>query len=183
MKNYRSMLTGVFGDPIDSNITVVMQEAAFASLGLDWRYIVLLVKKDDLSDAIKGLRAMNFAGINLTMPHKIAAVELMDELSESAGIIGAVNTVVIKEGRLIGHNTDGKGLVIGLQKEGIELKDKHVTILGAGGAARAISVECALAGASAVTIINRNQEKGQALSSLITEKNSVSIKKWIVNTY
>ena len=95
-------------------------------------------------------------GINLTMPHKIAVLPYLDEISPAARIIGAVNTVVVREGRLIGDNTDGKGFVQALQMEQVPLEGKKVVLLGAGGAAKAIAVECALAGAASVTIFNRS---------------------------
>lgn len=169
-KNYRAQLTGVFGCPVDENPTIVMQEAAFKAAGLNWRYLTLLVKPEDLPDAFKGLRAMNFAGVNLTVPHKIEALKYVDELSEEVRLIGAANTIVNQGGRLIAHNTDGKGFVEGLSLQGVSLQEKSIVILGAGGAARAIAVECALAGAKEITIINRNTARGEGLASLINEK-------------
>ncbi|MGN0412213.1 MAG: shikimate dehydrogenase family protein, partial [Lachnospiraceae bacterium] len=145
-KNYRAELTGVFGDPVDGNPTGVMEEAAFAAKGLNYRYITMKVTKDDFSDAMKAVRALHMKGVNLTMPHKINVIPFLDELSEAARIIGAVNTVVVREdGTLFGENTDGKGFVQALNNAGETLVKKNVTILGAGGAAKAIAVECALA--------------------------------------
>ncbi len=167
-KNYRAQLVGCFGDPIDGNPTGVMEEAAFASCGLNWRYLPLLVKQGDLKDAFAGIKAMSFEGLNLTMPHKIAIIPYLDGLSPAAQIIGAVNTVIRRNGGWIGENTDGKGFVTALLKSGTELRGKKVTILGAGGAARAIGVECALAGAEKITVINRNRQRGQALAQLIS---------------
>ena len=100
-KNYRAQLVGVFGCPVDENPTIAMQEAAFQAAGLNWRYLTLLVKPEDLGDAFKGLRAMNFAGINLTVPHKVEALKYVDELSEEVKLIGATNTVVNRGGRLV----------------------------------------------------------------------------------
>ena len=105
--------------------------------------------------AFAGIKAMNFCGINLTMPHKIDIIPLLDGLSASAAIIGAVNTVVNRGGKWIGENSDGKGFVESLRQQGCTLQGKYITILGAGGAARAIGIECALAGAASITIINR----------------------------
>lgn len=169
-KNYRAQLTGVFGYPVDENPTIVMQEAAFQAAGLAWRYLTLLVKPSDLADAFRGMRAMNFAGINLTVPHKIEALKYVDEQSEEVRLIGATNTVVNRDGKLYAYNTDGKGFVEGLSKRGVDLNGKKLAILGAGGASRAICVECALAGASEITIINRSVDKGEKLASLINEK-------------
>lgn len=166
-KNYRAELVGVFGDPVDDNPTVVVEESAFAALGLNWRYITFRVPKEGLRDAMAALRACGMRGINLTMPHKVEVLRYLDEVSESASIIGAVNTVVVKGGRLFGENTDGKGFVRSLHDEGISLTDAVVTILGAGGAARAVAVECALAGARHIHVVNRDTGRGSALSDLV----------------
>ena len=169
-KNYRAQLVGVFGCPVDENPTIAMQEAAFQAAGLNWRYLTLLVKPEDLGDAFKGLRAMNFAGINLTVPHKVEALKYVDELSEEVKLIGATNTVVNRGGRLVAYNTDGKGFVEGLRQRGVDLTGKRIVMLGAGGAARAIGVECALAGAVEIVIINRSASRGETLASLLNEK-------------
>ena len=169
-KNYRAELTACLGDPVDGNPTGVMEEAAFAAKGLNWRYLTIRVKKGELAPAFAGLKAMGFRGTNLTMPHKLDIIPMLDELTEAAAIIGAVNTVMEKDGRWIGENTDGKGFVTALKLAGVNPIGKRFTILGAGGAARAISVECALAGAKSITIINRNERRGQELAQLISEK-------------
>ena len=141
-----------------------MQEAAFAELGLQWRYLTIEVKPEALPDAVKGLRAMNFQGINLTIPHKVAVMSLLDGISPDAAQIGAVNTVRRAGDRLIGENTDGKGFLRGVREEaGIDPRGSHVVVLGAGGAARAITVELALAGAAQLTVVNRSVERGKAL--------------------
>ena len=169
-KNYRAELTGCFADPIDGNPTGVMEEAAFAACNLNWRYMTLKVKAEDLEVAFNGCKAMNFNGLNLTMPHKRNIIPLLDGLTQAAEIIGAVNTVLVRDGKWIGENTDGKGFVTALKMSGAELTHRHVTILGAGGAARAIAVECALAGAKKITIINRSVGNGTELAALIAEK-------------
>ncbi|WP_022867401.1 shikimate dehydrogenase [Schaalia vaccimaxillae] len=170
-KNYRAELTGVFGDPVDGNPTGVMEEAGYQALGLNYRYITARVTPDDFPDAMKGLRAMHFRGVNLTMPHKITVLNYLDELSEAARIIGAVNTVVVREdGTLFGENTDGKGFVEALQATGEDLSGKNITVLGAGGAARAIAVECALAGAASITIVNRTLDRAEELADLVSQE-------------
>lgn len=169
MKNYRAELTGVFGDPVDDNPTGVVEEAAFAAKNLNYRYLTIKVLPEDLETAIKSVRIFNMRGINLTMPHKIKVLPYLDELSPAAEIIGAVNTVIHKEGKLYGENTDGKGFVTALKETGESLDGKNVTILGAGGAARAIAVECALNGAKHIVVVNRNAEKGQELASLLNK--------------
>jgi shikimate dehydrogenase len=169
--NYKYELVGVFGYPVAENPTCVMQEAAFAALGLQWRYLTIEVKPEALPDAVKGLRAMNFRGINLTIPHKVAVMALLDEISPDAVQIGAVNTVRRAGDRLIGENTDGKGFLRGVREEaGIDPRGSHVVVLGAGGAARAITVELALAGAAQLTVVNRSVERGKALVADLTAR-------------
>ena len=166
-KNYRAELVGVFGDPVDGNPTVVIEEAGFAAAGLNWRYLTCRVPVEKLEDAMKGMRAMDMKGVNLTMPHKVAVLSYLDELSEAARIIGAVNTVAVRDGKLIGENTDGKGFVRSVKEAGIPLQGQVVAILGAGGAAKAIGVECALEGAKKLHIINRNAQRGEELAETI----------------
>lgn len=167
-KNYRAELVGVFGDPVDGNPTGVMEEAAFAACDLNWRYLTLKVTDEDFDDAMKAIRAFHMRGMNLTMPHKIKVIPKLDELSQAAAIIGAVNTIVVREdGKLFGENTDGKGFVQALKNRNITPEGKNVVIFGAGGAAKAISVECALAGARKVTVVNRTKDKADALAEVI----------------
>ena len=174
MKNYRAELTGVFGDPVDDNPTGVVEEAAFAAKDLNYRYLTVKVLPEDLGKAMDSVRIFGMKGINLTMPHKIKVLPYLDELSPAAKIIGAVNTVIQKDGKLYGENTDGKGFVTALKNSGETLEGKKVTILGAGGAARAIAVECALNGAVHINIINRSAEKGEELASLIQSETDSS---------
>lgn len=180
-KNYRAELTGVFGDPVDGNPTGVMEEAAFAACGLNYRYLTMKVTKDGFDDAMKAVRALHMKGVNLTMPHKITVLPYLDELSEAASIIGAVNTVVVREdGTLFGENTDGKGFVQALKNAGVGLSEKKIVILGAGGAAKAIAVECALAGAASVTIVNRTSARAQELAEILKKhtKTAASFAQW-----
>jgi shikimate dehydrogenase len=172
-KNYRSELVGAFGCPIDENPTGVMEEAAFAAKGLDFRYLTIKVNQGDLKMAMEGVRAMNMRGINLTIPHKVEVLKYLDELSEEAEIIGAVNMVVNQNGNLWGDNTDGKGYLISLKNADVSPKGKNIMILGAGGAARAISVECALSGAKKITIANIEKEQGEELVDMLKERTGV----------
>ena len=170
-KSYKAELVGVFGYPVAENPTIVMQEAAFQALGLNWRYLTIEVRPEQLADAVRGLRAFNMAGINLTIPHKVAVIQHLDGLSPEAALIGAVNTVVREGDRLIGHNTDGKGFVRSVREDaGMDPAGKRVVFLGAGGAARAMAVEMALAGAAHVTIVNRTSDRGQPLVDLLQSK-------------
>ena len=170
-KNYRAELTGVFGDPVDGNPTGVMEEAGYEALGLNFRYITMKVTKDDFPDAMRAVRALHMKGVNLTMPHKIDVLPYLDDISQAARIIGAVNTVTVRDdGTMFGENTDGKGFVQALKNNGESPEGRNIVILGAGGAARAISVECALAGAKKLTIINRTLERAKELAGLIASR-------------
>jgi shikimate dehydrogenase len=166
--SYRQELAGVFGFPVDENPTVVMMEAAFRSLGLPWRYLTLKVSPADLAAGIQGIRAMGFRGLNLTIPHKVEVLQYLDEVNADARIMGAVNTIYREQDRLIGANTDGKGFLRALRDDAhMDPVGKKFMILGAGGAARAISVELALAGATEIEIVNRDAARGRELAALI----------------
>ncbi len=167
--NFKQELTAAFGQPISENPTQVMVEAAYRHHDLDWRYLTIEVGPNDLEDAVKGAKAMGFQGFNCTIPHKVKVIDYLDGLGESASLMGAVNCVVRKDGKWIGENTDGKGFVSSL-RELTDPSGKRVVIFGAGGAARAIGVEVALAGASAITIVNRSAERGEELTSLLDDK-------------
>ncbi len=159
-------LTGSFAMPAGENPTVAMMEAAFRHHGLPWRYINCEVAPEDLGAAVAGARAMGWRGFNCSIPHKVAVIPHLDGLGRSAEIIGAVNTVVRRDGRLIGENTDGKGFVRALSAI-CDPAGQRVVLLGAGGAARAVAVELALAGAAHVTIVNRSRERGGTLARLV----------------
>lgn len=162
-------ICAVFGSPVAGNPTQYMMEKAFAHHGLDWRYLTLEVAPEGLAEAVRGMRAMGFRGANITKPHKIAVVELLDRLSEAAALMGAVNCVTREEQELVGENTDGKGFLQSLR--GIaDPAGKRVVLLGAGGAARAIGVELALAGAAGIEVVNRSAERGQQLVDLLNTK-------------
>ena len=166
-QNYLDHLVGVFGQPVAENPGVIIQDAAFAAMGLErWHFLTLDVDKDQLENAINGLKAFKMRGINCTIPHKIAVMQYLDEISESAQLIGAVNTIVNTDGRLYGDNTDGKGFMMSLESNGIDVKGKRIVVLGAGGAARAICVELALAGAAHITIVSRPGPKNLGPSLL-----------------
>ena len=162
--NYKLELVGVLGHPVAENPTCVMQEAAFTALGLPWRYLTINVPPAALPDAIRGVRGFGMQGVNLTIPHKVAVLPLLDEVSPDAARIGAVNTVRREGNRLIGENTDGKGFLRGLREvAGMDPAGANVLLLGAGGAARAIAFELAAAGVSKLAICNRSASRGAAL--------------------
>ena len=167
--NFKQELTAAFGQPISENPTQVMIEAAYRHHNLDWRYLTIEVGPNDLEAAVQGAKVMGFQGFNCTIPHKVNVIQYLDGLGESASLMGAVNCVVRKEGQWIGENTDGKGFVSSL-RELTDPKNKKVVIFGAGGAARAISVEVALAGARHINIVNRSAERGEELTKLLQDK-------------
>ena len=170
-KNYKADLVGVFGHPVAENPTIVMIEAAFKEMNLNWRYLTLEVMPDDLEDAVKGMKAMNMSGMNLTIPHKVEVLKYLDRIAEDAKLMGAVNTIRVEDGQLIGENTDGKGFLRSLKVDaGLDPEGCECTILGAGGAARAICVELALAGIRKITVVNRTAARGMELVALINEK-------------
>ncbi|MBT5925352.1 MAG: shikimate dehydrogenase [Verrucomicrobia bacterium] len=169
-----SMSEGAAGNP-----TVEMIEAAFRHHSLHYRYINMEVPSPGLADAVRGARAMGFKGFNCSLPHKVAVIPYLDGLGQSAEIMGAVNCVVKRGDQFIGENTDGKGFLESL-KSVIDPNGKHIVILGAGGAARAIAVELGLASARKITIVNRSEHRGNEISQLLAEKLNVAseFKHW-----
>lgn len=167
--NFKQELVGCYGYPVAENPTQAMIEPAFRAMGLDWRYLTLEVRPEGLKAAVEAARVFGFQGFNCTIPHKVEVIQYLDRLGESAELMGAVNCVVNRDGKLVGENTDGKGFVASLE----EIDDpagKSVVIFGAGGAARAISVEMALAGANRISIVNRSEDRGQELTALLNDK-------------
>jgi shikimate dehydrogenase len=173
-RSFKAELTGCFSTPCHDNPTVVMIEAAYRALGLDWRYVNAEVQPAGLAAAVAGARAMGWRGFNLSMPHKVAVIEHLDSLGESARLIGAVNCVVARDGRLVGENTDGKGFLSAL----VPVRDPRgarVMLLGAGGAARAIAVELVLAGAARLAIVNRSPARGAELAAVVKAARPVEV--------
>ncbi|MEC8406765.1 MAG: shikimate dehydrogenase [Actinomycetota bacterium] len=171
MPGFLSDLTGSFSTSSAQNPTVAIMETAYADAGLDVRYINCEVPPAHLADAVRGAIGMGWLGFNCSIPHKQAILEYLDELAPSASITGAVNTVIIRDGRLTGENTDGQGFVQSL-KTIADPAGTNMVIFGAGGAARAIAVESALAGASSITIVNRTADRGQELAALVDSHTS-----------
>lgn len=164
----RTRVIGVMADPVAHSMSPPMHNRAFAVRGLDMVYVPLHVKPKDLGAAVEAIRALNLVGVNVTIPHKVAIVPHLDTLSEHARFVGAVNTVVNRDGVLEGHNTDGAGFVRSLRKEAqFEPRGRRLLILGAGGAAQAIAVQLALEGASELIIANRTFEKAVQLAELV----------------
>ena len=162
--NYQAEVVGVFGQPVAENPTGVMQEAGFAAAGLNWRYLNFEVPPERLGAAMDAMDALGMRGINLTIPHKVAVIEHLDELAPEARAIGAVNTVRVEGSKKIGENTDGKGFLRGVRNDaGMDPSGKRVVLLGAGGAARAIGTELVLAGISDLLVVNRSQGRGSTM--------------------
>ncbi|MFC2001356.1 shikimate dehydrogenase [Chloroflexota bacterium] len=171
----KTRLCGVIGDPIEHTMSPVMHNAAFNELGIDYSYVPFRVKKEELDKAIEGIKALNIRGINVTIPHKVAVIPLLDELDPLVEKIGAVNTIVNNDGVLRGYNTDATGFLQALLERGVEPRDKTAIILGAGGASRAISFTLAERGVH-LTILNRileldwAQELAQRISQTFKKK-------------
>ena len=160
----------LLGTPVAHSVSPLMHNEAFRILGMYRVYLCFDTKNKDLGTIVDALRQMNVFGFNLTMPDKERIIPYLDELSPAAQMIGAVNTVVNTEGRLIGHNTDGIGYMRSLQDVDYDCTSGPMTLLGAGGAARAIAVELANAGAARIDILNRGKARGEELCALINEK-------------
>ncbi len=164
----RTEICGIIGDPIEHTMSPVMHNAAFKNKGVDYVYVPFRVKQEELGKAIEGMRALNIRGLSITIPHKIAVIQFLDELDTLADKIGAINTIVNSNGVLKGYNTDATGFLQALLERGIEPKEKRVVILGAGGASRAISFILAERGASLV-ILNRTWDKAKVCADRISE--------------
>lgn len=161
-------LSGLFGYPVRHSISPAIHHAAFRARGMDWIYLAFAVPPVQLRAALLGCRALGFRGLNLTIPHKVAAIPFLSGLSREARLIGAVNTVVFSGGRLVGHNTDGRGFVRALQEEkGLSLKGRTVFLAGAGGAGRAVAMQAALEGASAIAIADPIRSRASLLAAQI----------------
>jgi shikimate dehydrogenase len=163
-------LYGVFGDPVRHSRSPLMMNRAFQEMGINAAYAAFHVKPDELSNAIAGIRALGFRGVNVTIPHKVEVMQHLDAIDEGARIIGAVNTIVNENGKLTGYNTDGIGYVRSLREEtGIELEGMRVLLLGAGGAARGVAYALAKAGVKRIEIANRTIDRAIGLATAIGE--------------
>lgn len=147
-----------------------MHNAAFEAMGLDFCYVAFEVAPEDLAAALEGARALGIVGLNATIPHKEALLRLVEGISEEARLIGAVNTLHWREGRLWGDNTDGRGFVASLRASGMELEGRRVVLLGAGGSARAVSVALARSGVAELVVANRTAERGSGLVAFLNRQ-------------
>lgn len=156
--NGKTELFCLIGSPVGHSGSPAMYNYSFQKTNLNCAYLAFDVKLEETEAAVNGLKTLGCSGFNVTMPCKTRAAELADELSDAAALIGACNTMVIKDGKLYGHNTDGIGFVKNLKEHGVDVKDKVMTVMGAGGAATAIQVQSALEGAREIHIFNRRDE-------------------------
>jgi len=160
-------IVAVIGDPIEHTLSPAMHNAAFDALGMNWVYIACHVKPAGVRDAVEAVRALNWRGMNVTVPHKQAVMEGLDELSDAAKAVGAVNTIIHRDGKLSGDNTDVYGILRAIHDgAGVEDPPEHVVVLGAGGAARGIIYALTtLEAVRKVTILNRTVERAERLAT------------------
>jgi shikimate dehydrogenase len=166
----KTKICGIIGDPVEHTMSPPMQNAAYKKLGLDYIYLPFHVRPEQLAQAVDGLRAVNARGFNVTIPHKVSIIPMLDGLDPQAEKIGAVNTVVNDDGELRGYNTDAPGFLKALLEQGVEPRGKNIVVIGAGGASRAVSYILAENDAS-LTILNRQLELDWAedIAELIRE--------------
>ncbi|MFZ7138735.1 MAG: shikimate dehydrogenase, partial [archaeon] len=159
---------------VDHSLSPVMHNAAFKELGLNLVYVAFAVSAKDLEHAVLGAKSLGIKGLNVTMPHKNEVMNYLDDLDVSAKSVGAVNTILINQGKLVGYNTDGKGAMIALQENGVSLEKKKLVLLGAGGAAQAIAHE-AVQDVNELVILNRNVVKAKKLVKSLPKNLGASV--------
>ena len=169
---------GIIGYPIEHSLSPAIQGAAIETAGIDYSYIAMPVAPEKLSLAVNGLASLGFSGFNVTIPHKVAIMEYLDEIDESARMIGAVNTVAVRDGKLYGYNTDCIGFMAPLHKQGVSMKGKRAALLGAGGAARAIIWGLIMDGVQKIEIGVRNPEKVEPLAAAFRKHVTIEVKTW-----
>lgn len=178
MINRHTQLVGLIGWPVEHSLSPAMHNAAFAALGLNWHYSLLPTPPGAVKATLTRLKKRGYRGVNVTVPHKQAVMSYLDEIADSARAIGAVNTIVIQEGRLIGYNTDADGFLAALQEAGFEPAGRRALVLGAGGAARAVVYALARAGCS-VAIYNRTVRRAAQLAHHMQNQNLRSPVTWV----
>lgn len=157
---------GLIGWPVGHSFSPEIHNAAFSQCQLDYVYVPLPVEPSQLERAVQGLVALGFSGANVTIPHKIAVMEYLDEIDDTARLAGAVNTIVVQQGKLIGYNTDARGFITALEQNGFAVQGKRVLLLGAGGAARAVLAGLAGSGVEAVVVAARQVNQAEQLVNL-----------------
>jgi shikimate dehydrogenase len=180
--NSGTKLVGIFGYPIAHSLSPVLHNAAFAKLGLNFVYLSFPVKSEDLEDAVKAIKSLNMVGVNVTIPHKRKVLDYLDEVDCQARMMTSVNTILHKDGRLIGYNTDGEGFLESLRREGeFDLQGKRTFVIGAGGAACAISFALVKAGVKSIILTNRTPEKAKILLERLKDNVKVQCKFSLVD--
>jgi shikimate dehydrogenase len=169
---------GVIGWPIVHSLSPAMQEAAIRAAGVDYAYIAMPVRPEELPKAVEGLRSLGFRGFNVTIPHKTAVIDCIDEIDEDARRIGAVNTVVNENGKLLGRNTDVLGFLQGLARCGVAIRNHNAVILGAGGAARAVVWGLIREKAAKITVGVRDAEKAKAALADFSQLADIEVCSW-----
>jgi shikimate dehydrogenase len=164
--NGKTRVCAIIGDPVEHSLSPVMHNAAFKELGLNLVYVAFTVTSTELKTAVLGAKSLGLRGLNVTMPHKNAVMSHLDEVDSTAKSIGAVNTVLNNQGKLIGYNTDGSGAMIALQENGVYPEEKKLVLLGAGGAAKAIAYQAAQ-DVEELVILNRTAEKAKKLAEAL----------------
>jgi len=166
----KTKIVGIFGYPVTHSLSPLFQNAAFKALGLNFVYLPFLVKPEDLKIAVKSIKSLNMVGVNVTIPHKKKVLAYLDELSPEARMMEAVNTIYYRDDKLIGYNTDGKGFISSLTREGgFNPQRKRALVLGAGGAAWAVSFALIEAGVKKLSITNRTKRKAEVLLEYLKE--------------
>jgi shikimate dehydrogenase len=166
--NGKTKVCAIIGDPVGHSLSPVMHNAAFKELGLNIVYVAFPVKTNMLEDAILGARSLGLLGLNVTMPHKHAVIQYLNETDATAKAMGVVNTILNERGKLFGYNTDGKGAMIALQENRVDPEEKKILLLGAGGAAKAIAFQAAQE-TDEFGILNRTENKAKQLAELINK--------------
>lgn len=177
-------LYAFFAHPCHHSKSPLMHNAAFAHLGLNCRYLAFDVDESTLPVAVEAMRALHIRGANLSMPNKVSVMDYLDEIAPEAALAGAVNTIVNESGRLIGRNTDGDGWLRGIRELGVDLKGQKLTLVGTGGAAKAILSTAALSGASEIAVFNRRSRRwpdAEALVDQIHSRTGCPIQLWELN--
>ncbi len=166
-------MTGMLGHPVAENPIDRMFDAVYAHYGLPWQFWKNdIANTDDLAKAVAALRPLGYRGMAITVPYKVAVIPLLDAVDDDVRAIGAANYTTIEQGRLIGHNNDGKGVVKAIEKVA-PLAGQRVVMLGAGGAGRAMAVEMAWAGAAHLTLVTRRQDQGEEVAATVTRASGV----------
>jgi len=164
-----TQLTALLGHPVAHSKSPFIHNTAFQHLGMPYAYLAFDIEPDQLQDALKALKTLNAAGFNLTMPLKQTVIPFLDEISPEASLIGAVNTVTLKDGKMAGYNTDGRGYIASLEKHGFRVKGKTVVLAGSGGAARSVALSLMLEGCQRLVLLSRNLPAAREIADMLQQ--------------